>query len=63
MRYVISAALEGVTVVALRDKENDDYAFNPSRQTVLTGDKVIIIMGNIDIINGLKDKANPPALP
>ncbi len=27
-------ALEGVTVVALRDKENDDYAFNPSRQTV-----------------------------
>ncbi len=56
-------ALEGVTVVALRDKENDDYAFNPSRQTVLTGDKVIIIMGNIDIINSIKDKANPPALP
>ena len=45
---------EGVTVVALRDRGKDDYLFNPSWNTVLNENNVIIVMGNIESINRMK---------
>ncbi len=49
--------IEGVTVVALKDKTNDTYVFNPSRKSALTTDNVLIVMGNVDFINKIKDRA------
>jgi voltage-gated potassium channel len=48
---------EGVAVVALRDREKDDYLFNPSRKTVLNGNNVIIVMGNVESINKIKTQS------
>ena len=52
-------AVEGVTVVALKNGEKDSYTFNPSRSTRLTGDMTVIVMGNIDLIHEMADKAKP----
>ncbi|MHB8881758.1 MAG: potassium channel family protein [Thermodesulfovibrionales bacterium] len=48
---------EGVTIVALKDKNKDSYVFNPSRKTVLTEDHMIIAMGNIDRIREIAEMA------
>jgi len=48
---------EGVAVVALRDREKDDYLFNPSRKTVLNENNVIIVMGNVESINKIKTQS------
>jgi voltage-gated potassium channel len=50
---------EGVTVVALRDRREDSYLFNPSCKTVLNENNIIVVMGNIDIINKIKEEARP----
>ncbi|MBI5640997.1 MAG: NAD-binding protein [Nitrospirae bacterium] len=51
--------VEGVTVVALRDKTLDTHLFNPSRTTALTEDNTIIVMGEVEKINALLEKARP----
>jgi voltage-gated potassium channel len=51
--------IEEVTIVALKDIKKDSYIFNPSRQTVLTEDHLIIVMGNIDLIRSMTEKAKP----
>jgi voltage-gated potassium channel len=53
-------SVEGVTVVALKDKVQDTYIFNPSKTTVLNADNLIVAMGNIELINEMVLKANPP---
>lgn len=50
---------EGVSVVALRDRTADSYLFNPSGNTRLHENNIIIIMGNVDIINKIKENAAP----
>ena len=50
---------EGVSVVALRDRMADSYLFNPARETLLHENNIIIIMGNVDIINKIKEDAAP----
>ena len=50
---------EDVVVVALRDRGNDAYQFNPSRETVLNENNVIIVMGNIESINKIKLNSKP----
>jgi voltage-gated potassium channel len=51
---------EGVSVVALRDMLADSYLFNPSGDTRLHENNIIIIMGNVDIINKIKEYAAAP---
>lgn len=51
--------MEGVSVVALKDKLHDTYTFNPSRKTLLTGDHVLIVMGDIDLIQKTGARLNP----
>jgi len=55
-------AIEGVTVVALKDKAKDTYVFNPSKTTALNENNMIVVMGNIDLINDIRGRANPPAV-
>lgn len=51
---------EGAALVALKEKGTaDSYLFNPSRQTVLTANSVIILMGDVDRIKEISDRANP----
>lgn len=50
--------IEGVTVVALKDRTNDTYIFNPSGKIHLSENNVLIVMGNIDFINSIKDRAS-----
>ncbi|MBI5100821.1 MAG: potassium channel protein [Nitrospirae bacterium] len=49
--------MEGVSVVALRDKAKDTYVFNPPRKTVLTEDHQLIVMGDISMISKINDMA------
>ncbi len=42
--------MEGVSVVALKDKLKDTYTFNPASSTLLTVDHVLIVMGNVERI-------------
>ncbi|MDA8079156.1 MAG: potassium channel protein, partial [Nitrospiraceae bacterium] len=53
--------IEGVTVVALANKEGGSYHFNPPQSRVLTGRDVLIVMGDVERINSLRLKAQPPA--
>lgn len=46
--------IEGVSVVALKDGEN--YTFNPSKETVLRTDDVLIMMGNVGLIQQIRDR-------
>ncbi|HEY9765197.1 MAG TPA: potassium channel protein [Chroococcales cyanobacterium] len=46
--------IEGVTVVAVRDKENSAYRFNPSKNTLLNEETILIVMGNVDLINATR---------
>jgi K+/H+ antiporter YhaU regulatory subunit KhtT len=39
--------IQGVTLLAIRDKRNEDYLFNPPGSRVLTADDVIIVIGGI----------------
>ena len=50
---------EGVSVVALRDLVADSYLFNPSGKVRLHENNIIIIMGNVDVINKIKEDAAP----
>jgi voltage-gated potassium channel len=50
------------TVVALMDRKAGTYIFNPPKNTVLKENNVIIVMGNVDVINEMREKANPLAL-
>lgn len=47
---------EGVTVVALKDKTKDTYVFNPSTSTVITADQILIVIGNIDLMQEINKK-------
>ncbi|MGC2063285.1 MAG: potassium channel protein [Thermodesulfovibrionales bacterium] len=47
---------EGVTVVALKDRKNDTYVFNPPAGTVMAADHVLIVIGNIDLIREISSK-------
>lgn len=49
--------MEGVSVVALRDKAKNTYVFNPPRNTVLTENHQLIVMGDIDMISKINDMA------
>jgi len=51
--------MEGVSVVALRDKAHDTYVFNPPRKTPLTAEHVLIVMGDTDRIQEAAAKVNP----
>lgn len=51
--------MEGVTIVALKDRKKDSYIFNPSRKTILTKDHLIIVMGDIDLIRSITERAKP----
>ncbi|TAN38535.1 MAG: potassium channel protein [Nitrospirae bacterium] len=53
---------EGVTIVALKDKKKDSYIFNPSRKTVLTGDHMLIAMGDVDSISEIAGMAAADAV-
>ncbi len=53
--------VEGVTVVALTDKEGVSYHFNPPHSRVLTGGDILIVMGDVERINGLRLKAQSPS--
>jgi voltage-gated potassium channel len=47
---------EGVTVVALKDRKKDTYVFNPATGTVMTADHVLIMIGNIELIQEIHQK-------
>lgn len=47
--------LEGAAVVALEDKSTGAYKFNPSRQTVLNENLVLIVMGNVNRIEEIRN--------
>jgi voltage-gated potassium channel len=51
--------MEGVSVVALKDKSDDTYIFNPSQKTLLTVDHILIVMGDIDRIEEAAARLNP----
>ncbi|MCX5884965.1 MAG: NAD-binding protein [Proteobacteria bacterium] len=52
---------EGVTLVALVNKINgSNYLFNPPKSRVLTENDVLIVMGNVEVINTLKEKVLNP---
>jgi len=51
--------MEGVSVVALKDKSDDSYTFNPSQKTLLTVDHILIVMGDIDRIQEASARLNP----
>jgi voltage-gated potassium channel len=51
--------MEGVSVVALKDKSDDSYTFNPSHKTLLTADHILIVMGYIDRIQETVARLNP----
>lgn len=54
-------SIEGVSLVALKDRKNDTYMFNPPKTTALAGGNVLIAMGEIEKINEIADKSKPPA--
>ncbi len=56
-------SMEGVTVVALRGKEQDTYRFNPPPETILYEGDIIIAMGNVEVISGIMERAKPPVSP
>lgn len=45
---------EGVSIVAIMDKPDGDYLINPSKETVLSVNNIMIVMGDIGLINELK---------
>ena len=51
--------MEGVSLVALKDKAADTYTFNPSRKTSLATDHVLIVMGDVDRIRKAAAVMNP----
>ncbi len=51
--------MEGVSLLALKDKAADTYTFNPSRKTSLTGGHVLIVMGDVDRIRKAAAIMNP----
>ena len=50
---------EGISVVALKDKADDTYTFNPSRKTSLTAGHILIVMGDTDRIQKAVARMNP----
>jgi voltage-gated potassium channel len=55
------AALEGVTLVALKRLEEgkDAYRFNPAGTVMLSEGSILVLMGTVEVINTLKEKAQP----
>ncbi|MHB9024163.1 MAG: potassium channel family protein [Armatimonadota bacterium] len=53
--------VEGVSVVAFCEKHGSHYVFNPSCDTVLNPGSILIVMGNIELINQLKKRVQVPA--
>lgn len=51
--------MEGMSLVALKDKAADSYTFNPSRKTFLTVDHTLIVMGDVDRIQKAAAMMNP----
>ena len=51
--------MEGVSLVALKDKAADAYTFNPSRKTSLATGHVLIVMGDVDRIRKAAAMMNP----
>lgn len=51
--------MEGVSLVALKDKAADTYTFNPTRKTFLTVDHILIVMGDVDRIQKAAAMMNP----
>lgn len=49
---------EGISIVALKNKKDDSYIFNPPAGTLLTEDHALIVMGNVDVINGFASGRN-----
>lgn len=47
---------EGVTVVALKDRSRGTYVFNPSPQTLLNVDHVLIVIGYVDLIQEINNR-------
>jgi len=54
---------EGVIVVALRDRREDSYLFNPPRKTLLNENHIMIVMGNVDRINEIRAELEPSKIP
>lgn len=52
---------EGVSVVAMAHRAETDYIFNPPKSTHLTADSVLIVMGNVEHITRMREKAAPHA--
>jgi voltage-gated potassium channel len=50
---------EGMTVVALKEAVKDSYIFNPPKNTVLTANHTLVVMGDIGIISDFNRKARP----
>ena len=48
----------GVTLVALRDRKEDSYLFNPSGKTVLNENNLLILMGDVEVINRIRTEAS-----
>ena len=51
--------MEGISVVALKDKTDNTYTFNPSQKTLLAAGHILIVMGDIDRIGEAATRLNP----
>ncbi len=51
------ADIEGAALVAFKDKEKGSYTFNPSRTAVLSAGGILVIMGQVDVIEEIRKRA------
>ncbi len=52
--------VEGVSVVALKSEDQDTFHYNPPKHSPLKAGNIIIVMGNVHLINSMREKALPP---
>jgi len=48
---------QGISIVAIMDKQGDEYLINPSQDTIVHENNILIIMGKVDIINAIRGGA------
>jgi voltage-gated potassium channel len=53
-------ALEGATIVALKDEEGN-YLFNPQKNTSLTENSTLVLMGKVETIDNIRSMFKLPA--
>lgn len=54
--------VEGVTLVALKEREGEAYKFNPSPSLVLSEESILILMGDIELIRQVEERAKTSGL-